>query len=106
MSRSPRRPLVAVDARMVDASGIGTYLQNVLRRLVATAPEWDLALLADPEALARHGWGRARGVELLAHRAPFYGLRQQLLPMPSGLALTGNTPSASNSMIQGLTSRS
>lgn len=80
MSRSPRRPLVAVDARMVDASGIGTHLRNVLGRLVAAGPEWRLALLGDPGALARHGWGAVPGVELLAHRAPFYGLRQQLLP--------------------------
>ena len=80
MSQSPRRPLVAVDARMVDASGIGTYLRHVLRRLIADGPRWRLALLGDPAALARHGWAGAAGVEVVAHRAPFYGLRQQLLP--------------------------
>jgi len=80
MSQSPRRPLVAVDARMVEASGIGTYLRNVLRRLVAAGPEWRLALLGDPDELARHHWAAASGVEVVAHRAPLYGLRQQLLP--------------------------
>jgi len=80
MSQSPRRPLVAVDARMVEASGIGTYLRNVLRRLVAGGPEWRLALLGDPEVLARHAWSAAPGVQVIAHRAPVYGLRQQILP--------------------------
>jgi glycosyltransferase involved in cell wall biosynthesis len=77
-----RRPLVAVDARMVEASGVGTYLRNVLRRLVADGPEWRLALLGDPEELARHPWSAAPGVEVVAHRVPLYGLRQQLLPAP------------------------
>ena len=80
MSQSHHRPLVAVDARMVEASGIGTYLRNVLRRLVADGPEWRLALLGDPDGLARHAWASASGVEIVAHRAPLYGLRQQLLP--------------------------
>jgi glycosyltransferase involved in cell wall biosynthesis len=80
MSQSSRRPLVAVDTRMVAASGIGTYLSNVLCRLVATGPEWPLALLGDPEELARHSWSAAPGVQVIAHRAPFYGLRQQMLP--------------------------
>ena len=80
MSEDDRRPLVAVDARMVEASGIGTYLRNVLRRLVTAGPEWRLALLGDPDALARRRWAAAPGVEVVAHRAPIYGLRQQLLP--------------------------
>ena len=80
MSPDPRRPLVAVDARMVESSGIGTYVSNVLARLVAAGPRWRLALLGDPEALARYPWAAASGVEVIAHRAPLYGLRQQLLP--------------------------
>ncbi len=80
MSPDPRRPLVAVDARMVESSGIGTYLSNVLARLVAAGPRWRLALLGDPEVLARRPWASAPGVEVIAHRAPLYGLRQQLLP--------------------------
>ncbi len=65
---------------MVEASGVGTYLQNVLGRLVAAGPEWRLALLGDPDELARHRWSAAPGVEVVAHRAPLYGLRQQVLP--------------------------
>ena len=74
---------MAVDARMVAASGVGTYLRNVLRRLVADGPDWRLALLGDPEELARHSWSAAPGVEVVAHRAPLYGLRQQILPAPA-----------------------
>ena len=77
MSQSRRRPLVAVDARMVEASGIGTYLRNVLRRLVAGGPEWRLALLGDPGELARYEWASAPGVEVVPHHAPLYGLRRR-----------------------------
>ena len=80
MSPDPRRPLVAVDARMLESSGIGTYLRHVLRRLVAAGPEWRLALLGDPDALAHQPWAAAPGVEVIAHQAPLYGLRGQLLP--------------------------
>jgi glycosyltransferase involved in cell wall biosynthesis len=65
---------------MMEASGIGTYLRNVLRRLVADGPKWRLALLGHPEALARRPWTTAPGVEVIAHRAPLYGFRQQILP--------------------------
>ncbi len=71
---------MAVDARLIEASGIGTYLDSLLGRLVAAGPEWRLVLLGDPEALARFPWSGAEGVEVVAHRAPLYGLRQQLLP--------------------------
>jgi glycosyltransferase involved in cell wall biosynthesis len=80
MSHRPRRPLVAVDARMVEASGIGTYLRQVLGRLIAAGPEWRLALLGDARTLARRRWSAAPGVEVVDHRAPLYGVRQQLLP--------------------------
>lgn len=80
MSPSRRRPLVAVDARMIEASGIGTYLRQVLGRLIAARPDWRLALLGDRQRLARHAWSTAPGVEVISHPAPLYGLRQQLLP--------------------------
>ncbi len=72
--------MVAVDARMADASGIGTYVCSVLARLVAAGPEWRLVLLGDPAALGRRAWAAAPGVEVVAHRAPIYGLRGQVLP--------------------------
>ncbi len=63
---------------MAEASGIGIYLCNLLERLTAGGPGW--LLLGDPEVLARHPWSARAGVEVVAHRAPFYGLRQQRLP--------------------------
>ncbi len=65
---------------MVEASGIGTYLRQVLGRLASERAEWRLLLLGDPEALGREAWSSAPGVEVVAHRAPLYGLRGHVLP--------------------------
>src|SRR5437870_1942170 len=42
---------LAVDARMLRSSGIGTYLGNLIPRLAAMAPEWRLTLIGNPRHL-------------------------------------------------------
>src|SRR5260221_614156 len=58
-----REPLrVAVDARMIDRSGIGTYIRGLIRGLAAAAPD-----------VAAIPLGPAQGLS-----APIYGIREQL----------------------------
>ena len=45
-------PSIVVDARMISSSGIGTYLRNVLPRVIAARPRWRFVLLGDRERLA------------------------------------------------------
>lgn len=73
-----RRPLVCVDARMIDASGIGVYLKNVLSRLIATS-DWDFVVLGREPVLSKVDWlknnPRATTVPM---SAPIYSLQEQL----------------------------
>src|SRR6266699_260521 len=42
---------LVIDARMLVASGIGTYLRNLIPRLAAIVPEWHLTLIGTSEDL-------------------------------------------------------
>jgi glycosyltransferase involved in cell wall biosynthesis len=69
---------IAVDARMIASSGIGTYLRNTLPLMVHARPDWRFVLLGDRERLADAGFGAADNVEIRESRAPIYSIREQL----------------------------
>lgn len=73
----PRRPIVTVDARLLRASGIGTYLQNLLPLITAARPDWQFNLMGHPEELGSFSWARAGHVDIIPCGAPIYGLREQ-----------------------------
>ncbi len=66
---------LAVDARMIEQSGIGRYLCELLQRLQGYAPELRLILVGDPATLGPRGWHS----ELRRFRAPTYSLREQVV---------------------------
>lgn len=71
---SVQRIRLAVDARMVEHSGIGTFLKNILPRLLAF-PGLQATLLGERAALARQTWfDPGRFIPLAA---PIYGAREQ-----------------------------
>lgn len=69
---------IAVDARMLTHSGIGTYLRNVLPRLIPLLGGKSLCLIGDADELGRHSWARARNVSIIDCREAIYSLREQL----------------------------
>ena len=67
-----KRPLVAIDARMVEASGIGTYLRALLSGLPEAAGGTDpFVAIGRPELL------RSWSFPVISATAPIYGLREQ-----------------------------
>jgi glycosyltransferase involved in cell wall biosynthesis len=62
---------IVIDARMIDASGIGVYLQNVLTSII---DDYNITLLGDPVKLARYN-KKAAIIPLLI---PIYSLKEQL----------------------------
>jgi glycosyltransferase involved in cell wall biosynthesis len=80
-SRQPMPALqlrqVTVDARMVRSSGIGTYIQNLLPRLMAADPATRFQILGGRE-LQAFEWTRGETVEWTECDAPIYSLREQL----------------------------
>jgi len=78
-------PRIAVDARMIDHSGIGTYLRALLPRLVAGNPDLDFALLGDVRVLAAEAWTAAPNCAIVPCDAPIYSIREQLrVPLAAG----------------------
>lgn len=71
-------PIVAVDARMAGHSGIGTYLRNILVRLLKQKPEWQFTLLGDSERLAALVAPGMPNAAVTRFSAPIYGISEQL----------------------------
>ncbi len=66
---------VAVDVRLLEASGIGRYLREILPRLVERGPH-EYALLGDPAEIART-FGVDSRVASIEARTPIYSLAEQ-----------------------------
>lgn len=70
--------VVTVDVRMLDASGIGTYLRNLLPIMVEARQDLCFRLLGDVEAVERHSWGKGANVAPVAVQAPIYSFSEQV----------------------------
>jgi glycosyltransferase involved in cell wall biosynthesis len=73
-----RRPQITIDARLVGAAGIGTYLRNLLPRVIAAKPDWQLTLLGRSQELNQFDWAQREHVSLVSCEAPIYGLAEQV----------------------------
>ena len=84
-----QQPHIAIDARMVRSSGIGTYIEHVVPRLVALWSGARFTILGDQDVLSRIIPPSSR-VAYRAFRSPIYSLREQLeyvrvIPLDAGL---------------------
>ncbi len=73
-----RSPTITVDARMLHASGIGTYLRNLLPRIVASRPDWSFTILGDPDELRKEPWVETRSVSIIPFRPAIYSVGEQI----------------------------
>lgn len=71
-------PRITVDARLVQASGIGTYLTNLLPRIIESRPNWHYSLLGDPDELGEFPSALAPNVSIIPCTAPIYGITEQI----------------------------
>lgn len=67
---------VTIDARMAEVSGIGTYIREVVPRVIASWPDARFTLLGDPRVLGALVDG-APAAAVRACDAPIYSLREQ-----------------------------
>jgi glycosyltransferase involved in cell wall biosynthesis len=63
-----------VDARMIDSSGIGTYIENVLSRIINNKLNFKIILLGEKEKLAH----KFPEVEIIECSSSIYGVKEQL----------------------------
>jgi glycosyltransferase involved in cell wall biosynthesis len=69
---------LAIDARMIRHSGIGTYLRNLIPRIAAGRPSWRLTLLGSTEVITSAIGPLPPNVSTRACRSAIYTIREQL----------------------------
>lgn len=78
---------LAVDSRMLHASGIGTYIHNLLPRVIEALPDVHFHLLGNLEELKGERFVSGHNVVLHRATSPIYSAREQLTllrKIPSG----------------------
>jgi len=80
---------LVIDARMYYASGIGTYLRNLIPVVVKKQPDFQFIIIGDKTKLAETDWAGSKNVELIDCTIPIYSIKEQLklpgLIPPNGL---------------------
>lgn len=68
---------IALDARMIQSSGIGTVIANTTSRLIARNTHWRFQLIGDPQLLGSFDWSGAANAEIVPFRAPIFSIAEQ-----------------------------
>jgi len=76
------RPSVAIDVRLADAPGIGTYLRILVPRVIAARPSWRFLLLGDASTIERAGWSALHNVGVRQIAASIYSVSEQAALRP------------------------
>jgi len=69
-------PHVVIDVRMLRHAGIGTYIRNVVPRVIAAHPNWRFTLLAAPQAFP--DWQTNGNTVVTTCASDIYTVREQL----------------------------
>ncbi len=69
---------ITVDARMIEASGIGTCVSELLPRMTAERPGVQWVILGPRSVLQDRSWARASNVRVIDFDSPIYSLREQI----------------------------
>jgi glycosyltransferase involved in cell wall biosynthesis len=73
---APRQ--IAIDVRMANAPGIGTYLRNLLPQVIAARPSWRFTLFGAPAVIESEHWNELTNVVVQEIDAPIYSVREQI----------------------------
>jgi glycosyltransferase involved in cell wall biosynthesis len=69
--------MLTIDARMIYASGIGTYIRNLVPRIVSGLPDTDITIIGNKADLAELKWGENPRVSIKDCQAPIYSIQEQ-----------------------------
>lgn len=73
---------LTIDVRMADAPGIGTYLRNLVPRIISARPTWRFVLLGSRSAIDGLGWAALGNVSVRPLDASIYSAREQFALAP------------------------
>ena len=68
---------IAVDARMIQDSGIGTVIRNVLKRLIYQRRDWHFYVMGNERNLQSYSWLQDKNVRRIDAKAPIYSVKEQ-----------------------------
>lgn len=68
---------IAIDARMIKSSGIGTVIQNVLKRLIEKKEDCFFYVIGDKQKCNEFSWLKNRRVQQISSCVPIYSIQEQ-----------------------------
>lgn len=68
---------IAIDARMINASGIGRYLENVIERLIPSHPKWTFYLLGSKAIMLQYNFSAHPNVRFIYCQEAIYSIGEQ-----------------------------
>ena len=68
---------ITIDARMINASGIGTVIRNILKRIIYLEHEWQFNILGDEKELNCFDFLKEKNVSIIDCKAPIYSIKEQ-----------------------------
>lgn len=69
---------ITVDARMINSSGIGTVIKNILKRMIVLKTEWNFFILGNLLELKECDFLKQNNVKLISCEAPIYSIKEQI----------------------------
>lgn len=70
--------VISIDIRMIHASGIGTYIGNLVPRVIEKFPEIHFHLLGNSSELKNFSWANSRNVTIIECNSRIYSLKEQV----------------------------
>jgi len=70
--------ILTIDLRMIEASGIGTYLQNLIPLIIHHYSKTSFNLLGDRQQLSPYEWTHGKNIRIIECRAPIYSIAEQI----------------------------
>ncbi|MED3664722.1 glycosyltransferase family 1 protein [Geobacillus stearothermophilus] len=68
---------IAIDVRMINASGIGVYIQNILPNIINSLDNYHFYLLGDLNTLLNYEWTQKSNVSIINLKSKIYSLSEQ-----------------------------
>jgi len=69
---------ITIDLRMLNCSGIGTYLKNTVPKIIKLMPHLNFSLLVRTEDLKKNNWFKDHNVTTIPYDAAIYSISEQI----------------------------
>jgi len=76
-AKAVRAPRIAIDVRMINHSGIGTYIRNVVPRVMGRLQNWQYTMLVARGAAIPAEWTSSAAIDVVECRSDIYSIAEQ-----------------------------